>query len=139
MSKTDTEADISCESLSSSEEIVVVVKKKKLEKNILKCKKKTSSEESDSDSDTDLIYEKPKYKKRKCKDKLVQPPSHPEGGVGGPIGAGVGAGAPPAGHPLQVHSFADLEQLAASATHPAKNTSVNVDLSKLTSLVKFIQ
>ena len=69
----------------------------------------------------------------------MQPPSLPEGGVGGPIGTNVAAGALPAGHPLQVHSFADLEQLAASATHPAENTSVNVDLSQLTSLVKFVQ
>ena len=69
----------------------------------------------------------------------MQPPSHPEGGVGGPIGAGVGAGAPPAGRPLQVHSFADLKQLAAIATHPAENTSVNVDLGQLTSLMKFVQ
>ena len=69
----------------------------------------------------------------------MQPPSHPEGGVGGPIGAGVGASAPPARHSLQVHNFADLEQLAASATHPTENTSVNVDLSQLTSLAKFVQ
>ena len=91
------------------------------------------SEESDTDSD--CSYEKCKYKKRKHKEKT----SHPEGGLGGPVGQGIGAGAPAGGAPLQVNSFADLEKLAASATHPVKNTSVNVDLSQLTSLVKYVQ
>ena len=71
----------------------------------------------------------------------MQPPSHQEGGVGGPIGAGAGvsAGAPTAGPPLQLNSLADLEKLAAKATCPAENMSVNVDLGQLTSLVKYVQ
>ena len=93
------------------------------------------SEESDTDNDCDCSYEKHKYKKRKRKEKT----SHPEGGLGGPAGQGVGAGAPAGGAPLQVSSFADLEKLVASATHPVENTSVNVDLSQLTSLVKYVQ
>ena len=63
--------------------------------------------------------------------------THTEGGLGGPVGQA--SGAPAGGAPLQVSSFADLEKLAASAMHPVENTSVNVDLSQLTSLVKYVQ
>ena len=66
----------------------------------------------------------------------VRKKSHPEGGLGGPVGQASGASA--GGAPLQV-SFADLEKLAASAMHPVENTSVNVDLSQLTGLVKYVQ
>ena len=59
--------------------------------------------------------------------------THPEGGLG------QASGAPAGGAPLQVSSFADLEKLTASATHPVENTSVNADLSQLTSLVKYVQ
>ena len=95
------------------------------------------SEESDTDSDSDCSYKNHKYKKRKCKEKT----SHPEGGLGGPVGQGVdaGAGASAGGAPLQVDCFADLEKLAAIAMHPVKNMSVNVDLFQLTSFVKYVQ
>ena len=114
VSDTDTEDD-SPDSLSSSEEKVVVVKRKRFKKKMKKHKKKMLSEESDTDSDSDCSYEKHKYKKRKCMEKKT----HPEGGLGGPVGQA--SGAPAGGAPLQVSSFADLEKLAASAMHPVEN------------------
>ena len=90
VSDTEPGADLSVEYLSSSVE-EVVVKKKKLKKKMKKCKRKMSSEETDSDTDSESRYKKPKYRKKKCKDKTVQPPSYTQGvpqGLPQPVGVG---------------------------------------------------